>query len=119
MSIKRQISHKLRTVAVAFQSDLLPAWIFSPVMRLGLCAIIVSFGAAYVVNITASATSGYQMRLLEKQASALELDVRKLEVEIADNTSMSSIASRVQKTQMTEVADVKFLAGTNGAVAKK
>jgi hypothetical protein len=119
MSIKRQISHKLRTVAVAFQSDLLPAWIFSPVMRLGFCAIIVSFGAAYVVNITASATSGYQMRLLEKQVSALELDVRKLEVEIADNTSMSSIASRVQKTQMTEVADVKFLAGTNGAVAKK
>ena len=119
MSIKRQISYKLRTVAAAFQSDLLPAWVFSPVVRLGLCAIIVSFGAAYVVNITASATSGYQMRLLEKQASALELDVRRLEVEIADNTSMASIAARVQKTQMTEVTDVKFLASANSAMAKK
>lgn len=119
MSIKRHIRHKIHNFKLSLRSNFLPAWVFSPFVRLGLFAVIFLFSAAYMLNITSSATSGYQMRVLEKQAAALEMDVKKLEVEIADNTSITSIASRLQKTEMTEASGVRFLASNNSTVAKK
>jgi hypothetical protein len=49
---------------------------------------------------------------------SLETEVRKLQVEIADNSSMSSISSRLVKLNMTEVSSVKYLTIKNTPVAK-
>lgn len=119
MSIKRQIQFKYRNLVHALETITVPSWITSRTTRVGLLAVILLFGIAYIVNTTSSATSGYQMHELEKKMSALETEVQKLQVEIADNSSMSSISSRLVKLNMTEVSNVKYLTVKNSPVAKK
>ena len=118
MSIKRQIQSKYRNLAHSLQTISIPRWITSKTTRLGLLSIIFLFGLAYIINTTSSATSGYQMHELEKQKLSLETEVQKLQVEIADNSSMSSISSRLVKLNMTEVSNVKYLTIKNTPVAK-
>jgi cell division protein YceG involved in septum cleavage len=119
MSIKRQIQSKYRNMVHALQTISVPHWLTSTTTRLGLLSVIFLFGIAYIINTAASATSGYQMHELEKQTLSLETEVRKLEVEIADNSSMSSISSRLVKLNMVEASNIKYLAVKNTAVAKK
>ncbi len=87
--------------------------------RLALFSIIFLFSFAYIIKTTASATSGYQMHELEKQTSALETEVQKLQVEIADNSSMNNIQSRLAKLNMIEASGIKYFTVKNTEVAKK
>ena len=103
--------HSLQTIRI-------PQWLTSKTARLGLVSIILLFSFAYIINTTSSATSGYQMHELEKKTSSLETEVQKLQVEIADNSSMSSISSRLVKLNMTEANSIKYLTIKNTAVAK-
>ena len=118
MSLKRQIQHKYQNFKFSIRTIAVPAWVTSRAMRVGLFFTIFLFGTAYILNITASATSGYQVRELEKNTQSLEMEVRKLEVEIADNSSITSIASRLEKLNMTEATSVKHVAMKSSIVAK-
>ncbi|HSR88894.1 MAG TPA: hypothetical protein VLK22_00650 [Candidatus Udaeobacter sp.] len=118
MSIKRQIKFKYLGLIDSLQTLSLPRWLNSGTTRFGLLVIIFFFGIAYVVKTTASATSGYQVHELEKQTASLETEVQKIQVEIADNSSINNISSRVAKLNMVEVSGVKYLAIKNMAVAK-
>ncbi len=119
MSIKRQIQSKYQNLAHSLRSISVPGWLTSKAARLGLFSVILIFGMAYIINTAASATGGYQMHELEKQTALLETEVQKLQVEIADNSSMSSISSRLVKLNMTDVSNVKYFTSKNTTVAKK
>ncbi len=119
MSLKRQIQSKYRNMVHALETIRVPGWLTSKTTRLGLLSVIFLFGIAYIINIASSATTGYQMHKLETQTLSLEIEVRKLQVEIADNSSMSSISSRLAKLNMVEASNIKYLAVKNTAVAKK
>ena len=106
-------------MARSLQTISLPQWLTSKTARLGLFSVIFLFSIAYVVNTTSSATSGYQMHELEKKTQTLETEVQKLQVEIADNSSMNNIQSRLVKLNMTEAAGIKYFTLKNTAVAKK
>ena len=118
MSIKRQIQFKYRNLLHSLQTIALPGWVTSRTARFGLVAIIFIFSAAYIFNTTASATSGYQMHELEKQTQTLETEVQKLQVEIADNSSMNSIQSRITKLNMVEASNIKYFSIKSATVAK-
>lgn len=118
MSLKRQLQYKYHNFSSSVRTMTVPAWMTSPTMRLGLIFIILFFGFAYIINITSSATSGYQVRALEKQTRDLEVAVRKLEVEIADNSSITAIAAKIERLGMVEAAGVKHVAVKNSSVAK-
>lgn len=118
MSLKRQLKYKYQNLKLSLRTIALPAWLTTPAVRLVLFAFIFIFSAAYIVNMTSSATSGYQMHELEKKTMALEMEVKKLEVEIADNSSMTSIASRVGKIDMVEAPAMTYLAAKTNPVAK-
>ncbi|MEK7131204.1 MAG: hypothetical protein AAB797_00520 [Patescibacteria group bacterium] len=118
MSIKRQIQFKYQNMARSLRTISLPHWLSSKTARLGLFAIIFLFSTAYIIKTTASATSGYQMHELEKQTLSLETEVQKLQVEIADNSSMNNIQSRLVKLNMIEVTGIKYFTFKSTAVAK-
>ncbi len=105
-------------MARSLRSISVPSWLTSKTARLGLVSIIFFFSIAYIINTAASATSGYQMHELEKQTASLETEVQKLQVEIADNSSMSSISSRLVKLNMAEANNIKYLMVKNMVVAK-
>lgn len=96
----------------------MPQWIFSKATRLILSLLIVAFGAAYVLNTTSSATSGFAMHKLEKEVESLEIEVQKLQVEVASNSSIGNIESRLTKLNMVPAGNIKYLSVKNTAVAK-
>ncbi len=118
MSLKRQIQFKYKSLVRSLQTISLPEWLTSRTARVALVSIIFLFSIAYIINTTSSATTGYQMNELEKQTQALQTDVQKLQVEIADNSSMNNIQSRLAKLNMTEAVGIKYLTGKNTVVAK-
>lgn len=118
MSIKRQLAYKYQNFRYSVQTMALPHWLTSPAMRLVLLFTILFFGIAYIVNITSAATSGYQVRTLEKETKELEVQVRKLEVEIADNSSITAIAAKIDRLNMVEASGIKHVSVKNNAVAK-
>lgn len=118
MSLKRQIQFRYKGMVRSLQTISLPKWLTSKTARLGLFSIIFLFSAAYIIKTTASATSGYQMHELEKKTQALETEVQKLQVEIADNSSMNNIQSRLVKLNMAEASGIKYFTLKNTAVAK-
>lgn len=119
MSLKRQIQFRYQGMVRSLQTISLPKWLTSKITRLALFSIIFLFSFAYIIKTTASATSGYQMHELEKQTSALETEVQKLQVEIADNSSMNNIQSRLAKLNMIEANGIKYFKVKNTEVAKK
>ena len=118
MSIKRQIQFKYKNLLRSLQTIRAPRWLTSRATRLVLVSIIFLFGIGYIANMTSSATSGYQMHELEKQTQSLQTEVQKLQVEIADNSSMSSISARLARLNMVEAKGIKYLTTKNTAVAK-
>lgn len=119
MSIKRQIQFKYQNLVHSLQTIRVPAWLTSRTARLALFSIIFIFGLAYIINTAASATTGYQVHELEKHTAALQTEVQKLQVEIADNSSMNNISSRLVKLNMVEASNIKYFTTKNTAVAKK
>ena len=104
----------------SLQTISLPQWLTSRAVRVGLFSIIFIFGGAYIFNISASATSGYQMKVLNDKTESLAAEVQKLQVQIADNSSINSIATRVAKLNMVESVGVaKQLSFNNNEVAKR
>ncbi len=118
MSLKRQLKQKYQNFKFSLQTISLPSWMVHPRVRLILFFIIFIFSAAYIANMTASATSGYQVRVLEKQTEALQIDVQKLQVEVADNSSMNNIAGRIAKLNMVVVDNMHYLSVKDASVAK-
>ncbi len=118
MSLKRQLQYKYQNFKFSVQTISLPNWLTHRGIRVSMLLLIFFFSGAYILNMTSSATSGYEMRVLEKQAQTLEMEVRKLEVEIADNSSMTSIASRLGQLNMVEASAINHLAAQHNSVAK-
>jgi hypothetical protein len=118
MSLKRQLKYKYQNFQFSVRTMALPAWLTSPLVRLGLLFLILFFGLAYILNITSSANSGYQVRELEKNTQGLQMQVAKLEVEIAENSSINNIASRLGNLNMVAASGMKHLTVKNSAVAK-
>ncbi len=118
MSIKRQLQFKYQNLLHSLQTISLPSWMTSRTARLAVLSVIFIFSIAYIINTAASATTGYQVNELEKQTATLQNDVQKLQIEIADNSSINNISSRLAKLNMVEVSNVKYLSVKNTAVAK-
>jgi cell division protein YceG involved in septum cleavage len=118
MSIKRQVRYKYQDFKSSVQTMALPAWFMSPLFRLSLFGVIAFFGIAYILNMTSAATNGYQIQTLQTKADTLETEVQKIEVEIAEHSSISSIAKRVENLNMVESANMKHFTLKNNAVAK-
>ncbi len=118
MSLKRQIQFKYKNFITSLRAISLPKWVTSKSTRVILSLTIISFGIAYVLNTTSSATSGYEMNKLEKQVEALEIEVQKLQVEVASNSSIGNIQTRLTKLNMVEATGIKYFTLKNTAVAK-
>ncbi len=119
MSFKRQLQYKYAHVRNALLSWSLPSWLYSRIFRFVLIAIIAVVGCSYIVKTTASATSGYDLHTLEKKVGELQTEIQKVEIRIADNSSIRSVRARLTGLRMTEIHDMKYLTARNTAVARE
>lgn len=119
MTIKRQIQYKYMNFVNAFRFLSLPKWIDGKAIRFVLVGIIVVVGGAYIFKTTSSTTSGYELHKLETQTLALEQDIEKTNIQIAENSSLSNIESRLAKMDMVAASGIKYMAVKDVVVAKK
>ena len=119
MSIKRRFQYQYRNFIQSIVTIRLPNWLACKGMRLCLLLFIILFGAAYVFKTTSSASTGYQMSDLEQRAQELEMENKKLEIEIADNSSMQSIHKRLSGINMVTIANIQYFDSKENKVAKR
>lgn len=119
MSIKRQIQFKYTNFINSIKFLSLPGWFDSRAIRIFLIGAIVLVGSAYIIKTTSSTTTGYEMHKLEKEVAALDSEIQRTQIEIADYSSINSIQGRLAKMNMVEAGGIKYLGAKDVAVAKK
>lgn len=119
MSLKRQLQYQCRHFIQAIYTWQLPRWLTCPATRLLLLLAVVIFGSAYIVKTASSAASGYKIYDLENEISSLESVIKKLEVEIADNSSLYNIQKRLPEVNMVAVGKITYFDANEKVVAKR
>ena len=117
MSLKRQIQFKCQNLVKGIQYITMPRWVDSLAIRVVFVVVLLVAGTAYIVKTASSATSGYEMTKLEKQIVVLENDIQKVQIEIADNSSIKNVQSRLVKMNMVPASGFKYFT-TKASVAK-
>ncbi|MFH1292250.1 MAG: hypothetical protein ABIH87_03560 [bacterium] len=119
MSFKRKVQMQYRYFIQSLFSFRLPSWLSCMATRVVLLLIIILFGSAYIVKTATTASSGYKIQDLEKQVYALHEDITRLEVNLADYSSMASIQERLTGSNMVVVSEVKYHDSDRQTVTKK
>ncbi len=119
MSLKRQIENQYRNLMYSLQTMEMPAWLDAMWVKTTLMSVVVLFGFLYLVQTSNTATSGYEIHNLEKQLSALNTDVQKLEIATAAESSMSNIQKRLRGVDMVGVEKIYHLSVVGSAVAMR
>lgn len=119
MSIKRRIQSQYRNLLHSIYTLRLPVWLICKTTRIILLLAIIIFGSAYIIKTASSASSGYQIYDLENKTQALTSDIKKVEIQIADYSSMSSIQSRLRGSGLVLVSQYQYYNPEEKAVAKR
>ncbi|MBI2436978.1 MAG: hypothetical protein HYV41_04530 [Candidatus Magasanikbacteria bacterium] len=86
-------------------------------VALGVCVVV--FGFMYVWQTNTVSAKGYTMTDLERKINQLDKETRRLDVEIAQHTSISNLESRLIQTNLVVATDVTYMNLTGTAVAKR
>ena len=93
-----------------------PAWLTGAGARLTLVAAVLIFGILYLFQTGNTAVAGYQIHDLENQSADLSDQIKNLEIQVADYSSLSYIKTRVNELDMVAVASFKNLSPAGAAV---
>ncbi|PIT87894.1 MAG: hypothetical protein COU31_00540 [Candidatus Magasanikbacteria bacterium CG10_big_fil_rev_8_21_14_0_10_40_10] len=97
----------------------LPAWLISQTARIALVLLIIAFGSAYIFKTASTAATGYEMYELQNQQLSLEAEIKQIEAKIDDYSSLASIKSRLNQTNMAYAINVSYYEPAGKTVAKK
>ncbi len=117
MSLKRRLENQYQQFTFAVKTITLPAWFSHSLVKAGLVSVTILFGVLYLLQTSNTATSGYEIRNLEKQADALSAEIQKVEIAVAEESAMPNIQKRLSSVGMVPVEKIKFVASVGGAVA--
>lgn len=119
MSIKRRLQSQYHNLLNSVCTWQLPVWLTCKTTRIILLSAIIIFGSAYIIKTAATAASGYQIYDLENKTQALEAEIKKLEIQIADYSSISSIQSRLPGNGLVTISQWQYYRPEEKAMAKK
>jgi hypothetical protein len=121
MSYQRRFQHFFSTINLFLHDGIaMPRWTQGIGIRLTLVLALSAVSLGYVLEISQTAVSGYEIHSLEKEVASLDHDNQKLTVDVARYSSLSSITERIPETKMVRVSNVNYLSLDDGtAVAEK
>ncbi len=93
--------------------------ILSASFRAGLVVFILVFGFLFIWQTNSVSTKGYSMSDLEGQVKVLEQENRKLEVKIAENTSMQNIQNRITNSGLVVVDKIEYMSMVGSVVVQR
>lgn len=90
----------------------------SPLIAICLFILILAGGVVYIVEINATAATGFQIRSLQQKVQRLEKVQKELEFRQTDAQSLHVLEAKAESMQLVSVDKVETLSET-GAVALK
>ena len=82
-----------------------------------LACVAILAGIGYIVQVSADATKGYQIRDLEKQVADLKDQQQKAELQSAAGQSVQAVEDKVQGLGMVPTSSVDYLSDAPPSVA--
>ena len=119
MSFKRRIKYQFQQVTNYVDTFALPEWVGGVQIRLILIGLALILSVTYVCQTSSAATSGYKMHDLENIVGQLQTEIQKVQVEIADESSMVRLDQRIKGSGMVAVSQIKYITSVESAVAKR
>ncbi|MDD2757771.1 MAG: hypothetical protein PHD72_00135 [Patescibacteria group bacterium] len=117
--VKYQFDYYRRRALGVFGYAALPDYFTGRTARIVYITILVATSLIYICQTSLAAGSGYEMRDLQNKVNTLQEDIQKIEVEIAENTSMAKLETRLAELNMVAISDIKYISAVETAVAKK
>ncbi|HLD31660.1 MAG TPA: FtsL-like putative cell division protein [Patescibacteria group bacterium] len=87
--------------------------------RIVILSFVAVLGIMYVVQTSSLSTKGFEISALEDQLQSLEYENQRLEFQIANQRSMSSIQSRLASLNLVNVDQVDYLRLPGSSVARR
>lgn len=87
--------------------------------RFSLMVFIVVFGFLYIWQVNSVSTKGYEISDLEQKIKELEQENRKLDVHIAEYSSMQSIQTRLANANLVPADTVEYITLVGTEVAQR
>lgn len=88
-------------------------------IRFSLVAGISLLGVLYLMQTSTVSTKGFALQDLEKQVAKLEQENRKIEVSIAEFSSMKSIQERLDGLDLVPVEEIAYANDNGTTVARR
>lgn len=96
------------------QSHLLRTW-----WRPLLAVMVVLLGVSYVVELNLISSRGFQARRLEQRLNSLREENRRLNLQVAELQSLTSVGERIQTLGLVPAESVQYLTVGGAAVARR
>ena len=81
-------------------------------------ALVVLFGAGYLMQINAASTKGLQIRKLETEISELKETGERIELKVAKEQSVQAVETKVKEMGMVPTPKIEYVMATVPQVAR-
>lgn len=108
MSLKRRFKAQLNELSNYINDLRLPVFMTGKTARIVLSLVVVFCGVGYIFQVSSTAVSGYEINGLQNQSDDLKKEIQKLQVEIADYSSLNSVQKRATNLGMVAMGDIKY-----------
>lgn len=120
MSLRLRLKYQWRSLRGIFYGLALPSFLAGRAARLVLAVLLVLSAGAYVMEVNAFTTNGYEVQRLEHRQAELSSQTKQLETELAAAGSLASITKRVPELGLVPAgAVVQFKAASGLVVAER
>jgi cell division protein FtsL len=92
-------------------SELSTAFYTKPAFKGALIAAIVLLAGLFIWQVNAASTAGFTMRELEQKEESLTMELKRLDMEVAELRSVESVASRVKMLGLVDAGSVTYVTG--------
>ncbi len=101
--------NKIKTSTLREKKQAIKKMFFGTSFRFGLLALIAVFLVLDVVQMSRFSTKGHEISKLESEIKTLRQETRRIEFEIAQNRSMASIQSRLQRFSLVQAESPEYV----------
>lgn len=117
MSLKRRLENQYQQFVFAIKTISLPECFNHSSIKISLTLTTILFGVLYLLQVSTTATGGYEIRKLETQTDALITEIQKIEIAVAEESAMPNIQKRLSSVNMVPVENITFVEPVGSVVA--
>lgn len=118
-ALRRHTNYLYYAFRAILRLDVLPTWAIGKRARVTCLVLLGAIFVSYISITSIASSGGYKMRDLEKESAELKEEIKKIDVQIAQYSSLGNLEEKIKETHLVAVDDINYLTSDAPAVAKK